>query len=435
MSPRRESIFQTQWTHWQEFREHQDWRRGRYWKPEWFERFVQEVREYRRKKGLEGDIILLQDRKTQSRLQDWAEFQYWEYKKADRFVKEKEQYAEGVTRQEKRLQAAIDAGEPQEKVDMIRDHTLAILKGRRGGARIDLERQSVFLKWIDEQLPIIAFECKTSTLSTQAPNDCQPPSRGTSLGKRKRLADQIGHIKTSRRRVGFADSCDPEPSPARNAVNRNSRPTSLKSQALMTPNTRHRTHRHNTTKACGDHEKIVTLDYPAPVHRKSPPNPTNSSRRSSTRPTSVQSQCEGHSIRAELTTSDSQQQSTAIPVEEEPNSQKLENARAKAVTSSKRRSSTLSDRQITAFVPVHSSRVSKTRVQRSSGMSAEAAHRGDAQRRSRKGKQRDPLALARSGEYMVRSVMQKQLTTDAFPRRSRRLQGKPAIGYFETKNI
>lgn len=107
---------------------------------------------------MEGDICLLQDRKEQSRLEDWKEFQYWEYRKADGLVEEMDHYAEGVKRQEKRLQAAIDAGRPADEIKMIREDTLAIMKGRRGGAEIELERRNVLLKWIDEQLPIIASE-------------------------------------------------------------------------------------------------------------------------------------------------------------------------------------------------------------------------------------------------------------------------------------
>ena len=54
--------------------------------------------------------------KKQSRLEDWVEFQYWEYKKADRLVK-----GEGAlcwrseTNKRKRLQTAIDAGQPTDE--------------------------------------------------------------------------------------------------------------------------------------------------------------------------------------------------------------------------------------------------------------------------------------------------------------------------------
>jgi hypothetical protein len=40
------------------------------------------------------------------------------------------------------------------------------MKGGRGTAKTELERQNVLLKWIDEQLPIIASECQTPTIST-----------------------------------------------------------------------------------------------------------------------------------------------------------------------------------------------------------------------------------------------------------------------------
>jgi hypothetical protein len=117
---------------------------------------------------------------------------------------------------------AIDECWPVEKIRWIREHTLAITKGRRGGAEIDLQRQNVLLKWIDEQLPIIASECQRSVIGTQATNDCRSASISTNLGKRKRSSDQTCHVKNSRRRVQFTEpsntkSLPVEPADARGA--------------------------------------------------------------------------------------------------------------------------------------------------------------------------------------------------------------------------
>ena len=281
---------------------------------------MEEVREYRRKKGLEGDISLLQDRKEQSRLQDWVEFQYWEYKKVDRLEEDRERYADEV-----------------------------------------LPRQNVLLKWIDEQLLIIASECQTSVIGTHVSNDCESPSVSTSLGKRKRSANQTGHVKDSRRRVEFVEPCDTESLPVKNADIRESRRADLsKSQAPRKPNTRQRRHRNAHQEACADGDTIHTLDISNSVHRKSSSRRTNSSRRDRTRVDPVQTQGERRSVRAGSNSSGLRQEPAATSTEEEIAFQKSKVEPTTSVASSKRRSSTASAPQSTILRPVHSSRVSKT---------------------------------------------------------------------------
>ena len=416
-----ESILQHQRWHWEEFRKHQDWRRWRYWKPEWFERFVQEVREYRRKKGLEGDIYLLQDRKEQSRLEDWVEFQYWEYKKADRLVKERERYAEGVKRQEVRLQEAIDAGQSVEKIEMIREHSLALMEGGRGGAEISLERQNILLKWIDEQLPIIASECQTSVISTHLPNDCQSTSIGTSLGKRKRSIDQTGHVKDSRRRVEFAEPCDTESPPVKHADVRSSKPADIpESEAPRMPNTRRWRHRNAHMEACADGDTIHTLNISSLAHRKPSPKRTNPSERVRTRVKPVQTQSERRSVRAVSNSSGLRQQPAATPAKAEL---------ATSAISSKRRSSTAQAPQSTILGRVHSSRISKTRGQARTQVSPEAAHRDDARQSPRQGKQKSKPATVRDGKNSAKGGSRKQHLANAPVRRSPRLEAMPAIYY------
>ena len=430
VSATRECILQTQRTHWTRFREHQDWRRWRYWKPEWFERFVEEVREYRRKKGLEGDIPLLQDRKEQSRLQDWVEFQYWEYKKADRLIKERERYAEEVKNEETELQAAIDANLPVNKIKWMRDHTLAITKARRGGAEIELQRQNVLLKWIDEQLLIIASECQTSVIGTHVSNDCESPSVSTSLGKRKRSTDQAGHVKDSRRRVEFAEPCDTELPPVKHADVRSSKPANLpESEAPRTPNTGRRRHRNAHLEARANGDIIHSLDISGPVHRKSSPKRTNSSRRDRTRVIPVQTQRERRSVRAGSNTSGLRQQPAATPAEEEVTFQKPKAQPATSATSSKRRSSTAPAPQSTILRRVRSSRVSRARERARTRVSPEATHRDDTRRSPRKSKQEEKPATPRDGKNLVKSRKKQQHLADAFVRRSPRLEGKPAICY------
>ena len=221
-SPNKECILETQWTHWQDFRRHQDWRRWRYWKPEWFEKFVQNVRDYCREKGIEGDICLLQNWKEQSRLDDWKEFQYWEYKKADGLVKKMEQAAEAKKACENRLQAAIDEGQAADRIEWINEQGVAAYEARRGTAESQLQREAVLLKWIDEQLPIIASECRTLGICSETQDVRQSSLISTNLGKRERSVEEPAYVKDSSRKVEFADSASVALSPA---INTNSRTT------------------------------------------------------------------------------------------------------------------------------------------------------------------------------------------------------------------
>ena len=430
MSASRECVFRTQHWHWQDFRKHQDWRRWRYWKPEWFERFVQEVREYRQKKGLEGDVILLQDRKEQSRLQDWVEFQYWEYKKADGFVNERERYAGEVQEQEERLQTAIDEDQPAEEIEWIRDHSLALMEGRRGGAEIDLGRQNVLLKWIDEQLPIIASECQTSITSKHLPNGCQSSSEGVSLGKRKRSTNQTGHVRDCRSRVEFADSSDLEPSPAKISCDRD---RNHKSPPPKRRRSRHRQHRRKPMEAPADGDTIPVFDISVPMQCRFSPKPMNSSRRRRGRAVSVQAHRESCSIGAGSKTSDLRQQLATTPQEEEATFQKPKTELETSTLSSKHRSSKASAPQSPISERVRASRVAKARRRKYTEVLPDTAHGRKAPRSSRKGMHRDKPATTRRNKEVAKSPKQNQLTADTHPRRSRRLEGKPVIDYSDLK--
>jgi hypothetical protein len=341
-----------------------------------------------------------------------------------------DRYAEEVKEQEERLQAAIDAELPAEKIAMIREHSLALMEGRRGGAEIELERQNVLLKWIDEQLPIIASECQMPAISTHVPNDCQSASIGTSLGKRKRSTYQTGQVKDSRRRVEFAELCDPGILPIKDADIRDSTFANLpESEAPRARNTRHQRHRNGHLEARAYGDTIHTLDNSNPVQRKSSPKRTNSSRRGRTTVNPVQTHSERCSVRAGSNSSGLRQQPAATPAEEEVTFQKLKARLAALATSSKRRSSTAPAPQSTILKRVHSSRVSKTRGRARAEVLPEAAHRDDSRRSPRKGKQKEKPATPRDGKDVVKSRRKKQLIADAPVRRSPRLEGKPAICY------
>lgn len=87
---------------------------------------------------------------------------------------------------EGRLQAAIAAGKSADEVQSIKEQGIVIHEARRGPAEIELKRQNIFLKWIDKQLPIIAFEFRPSGIRSEIRDDHKPSLVSTHLGKRKR---------------------------------------------------------------------------------------------------------------------------------------------------------------------------------------------------------------------------------------------------------
>nr|POF26277.1 hypothetical protein CFP56_22426 [Quercus suber] len=270
----RECLFQEQHRYWQKFREYQDWRRRRYCEPERFELFVQEVMGYRQKKGLEGDVYLLQDRQKQTRLQDWVEFQYWEYCHADRLLRSC--YAGESSKQKRMLQAVTDTDQPAKKADWTRDHTIAIMERRQGGAGLVFERQAALLEWIDEQFRIIASECQVSAFDLHATDDCRSPLFDRGPGMRKRPAHEIEYPEKSRRRVRFVESCVAEPSLAENTDARDLALVGIfnrKPSGILPAKSRQNSH--TSPEPCTDNDTIPTLEESSPVTGKLFPELTN----------------------------------------------------------------------------------------------------------------------------------------------------------------
>lgn len=116
---------------------------------------------------------MLQDRKEQNRLDDWKEFQFREYKKADGFIKDMENAAKDKKVSEGRLHAAIAAGKSANEKQSMKEHGVIVHEARRGTAEIKLKRQNMYLKWIDEQLPIISYECQASGMRSETRNHHQ----------------------------------------------------------------------------------------------------------------------------------------------------------------------------------------------------------------------------------------------------------------------
>ena len=195
------SILREQRWYWENFRKYQDSMRMRYGKPSLFKEFAQYVRDYRREKGLQDNICLRSNRKEQSRLDDWKEFQFREYRKADQFTKEIERAEEDLKTSERELQASIVAGHPADRINWIKVQGVAYDKARRGTAQRELKRHAVFLKWIDEQLLMVASECAPLDVPSHFQDHDQSSSVKSQLGKRKRSTEDIIDHTASHRKL------------------------------------------------------------------------------------------------------------------------------------------------------------------------------------------------------------------------------------------
>jgi hypothetical protein len=234
-------------------------------------------------------------------------------------------------------------------------------------------------------------------------------------------------VKDSRRRVEFAEPCDPGLLPVKKADVRGSRPADLpEREVCRTPNTRYQRHRSAQLEACATGDPVQALSEPV---YKSPPRPTNPAKCDRITPNSVQTQHERRSVRAGSNSSGLRQQPAATPAEEEITFQKPKAELATSAVSSKRRSSTAPAPQSTILGRFHSPRVSKSWRRTRTRVSPETTHRDDTRRSPRKGKQKEKPATQRDGKNLAKSRKKKQHLADALVRRSPRLEGKPEICY------
>jgi len=181
-------MLKTQLDRWQKFRGLQDEIRKPTELTESFDKICLSIHHYRQKRGFKGRISMLQDRTKQSRLADWQEFQYLEHRRADRLRRSLELAEKRLKRYEEELQVMIAQGRPESEIEWMKNETVAWGKGRRGTVRRDLERHAVLLKWIDEQIPLIASESTASCSQLVAlDHESCPPS--THSRKRKQPSE------------------------------------------------------------------------------------------------------------------------------------------------------------------------------------------------------------------------------------------------------
>ncbi|KAK4980805.1 hypothetical protein LTR28_000788 [Elasticomyces elasticus] len=139
-------IFCAQLGVWRKFRKWQEFQRQDPKDSERFSKYARFVRDYRRKKGLEGDIELHEDPKKQNWLDDWKEYQLYQLRTADRFTRAMKRAEMELELAQKELQAAVEANQPPQSIELIKDFGIAYWQGRKGTAIMDLAEHDILLR-------------------------------------------------------------------------------------------------------------------------------------------------------------------------------------------------------------------------------------------------------------------------------------------------
>ncbi|KAK2755070.1 hypothetical protein FQN54_006598 [Arachnomyces sp. PD_36] len=169
---------------WTSFREFQRRRRKN---AESFAQYLQEVHEYRKREGIEGDIQLLFDAHQQTKVDEWKEFHYSRHKWLSVY---KERAQEGRRIKEEKRKEWEQGGGNQDKPYWLFD-----LKCRE---EINLERLVFLVNWIEGELPKIAKENGISL--PEVPDDVSNP-KSTEKGPTKAPSDtKAAEPKTSKRK-------------------------------------------------------------------------------------------------------------------------------------------------------------------------------------------------------------------------------------------
>lgn len=129
---------------WRKFRACQARTRDRY-REKPFSTFVDKVRERRQKQGLDGDVHLLLDWRTQNRLENWIEFQNYHLKCHERLAKKREELKKELDEAQERLSDNDTVGSEW-----------AVRKVNASWGRLEydkrnLEWHDVLLEWIEQR--------------------------------------------------------------------------------------------------------------------------------------------------------------------------------------------------------------------------------------------------------------------------------------------
>ena len=204
-----------QLSNWKVFCEFQDQTRRYYLKRGTFPDFVDEIRDRRRRYGLEGDVRLLHDPKQQGKLENWIEFQNYhlmlhEHKEME--VKGKREKWDAARKESERLRLG-DVG----KLDFLEE------KVKYSERKV--EEHDKMLRWIEQQRQAMVAELAASVYASGYHERSKSMSISTSLGGRKRnqkprppLSPVRSAVFKSPKRRTLRPSKHNESQPAKNAT-------------------------------------------------------------------------------------------------------------------------------------------------------------------------------------------------------------------------
>lgn len=101
---------------------------------------MNEVRERRRRHGVDGDVRLLLSPEQQSRLENWMEFQNYHLKRLEGFAKSRDKLKKELDDARRKAEVSEHAAEDAEAVRQELEN-----------AKRDLERHKVVLQWIEQK--------------------------------------------------------------------------------------------------------------------------------------------------------------------------------------------------------------------------------------------------------------------------------------------
>ncbi|QSS50359.1 hypothetical protein I7I53_11020 [Histoplasma capsulatum var. duboisii H88] len=135
---------------WIMFRKSQRWNRRT---EEIFAQYQRNVIEYRQKENIKGDIHLLFDAAKQTKVDEWKEYQFCEHRKIGQMRIKAEQGRQRREQERKEWEAVNGKGR---NIDPTEPSDIAWIY--RTAAETELSEVTVFLDWIEQQLPKIAQE-------------------------------------------------------------------------------------------------------------------------------------------------------------------------------------------------------------------------------------------------------------------------------------
>ncbi|PGH26406.1 hypothetical protein AJ80_01904 [Polytolypa hystricis UAMH7299] len=159
---------------------------------ELFAQYQQELSDYRRNEGIEGDLQLLFDAEQQSKVDEWREYYYFEHLKLARLRAKVEEGRQ--EREERKRQWEAGNGVPDMPAEVYDIRSMEE-RGR--------DNFMLLLKWIEEELSKFAQECAMS--KDKAREDTPNPLDSAKVSGRDSMLEDIGSTTSSARKRAKSD--------------------------------------------------------------------------------------------------------------------------------------------------------------------------------------------------------------------------------------